>query len=98
MCLRGLEWQCQTCETLPREPAAGALQSWSIAILPGLRFITCSMAGLAGPGLVPLDIAEAKKGAVRDPAEPVYCYCQRGELWGDGGLRQRGLPHRVVPL
>ena len=35
------------------------------------------MAGLAGPGLVPLDIAEAKKGAVRDPAEPVYCYCQR---------------------
>ena len=26
---------------------------------------------------MPLDLVEAKKGAVRDPAEPVYCYCQR---------------------
>ena len=26
---------------------------------------------------MPLDLAEAKKGAIRDPAEPVYCYCQR---------------------
>ncbi|EIE20485.1 hypothetical protein COCSUDRAFT_30639 [Coccomyxa subellipsoidea C-169] len=30
-----------------------------------------------GPGLPPLEAAEASGGSVLDPTEPVYCYCRR---------------------
>lgn len=32
---------------------------------------------VTGPGLPPLEAAEASGGAVLDPSEPVYCYCRR---------------------